>query len=398
MAKCGALLELMIPYGKHHINKDDIRAVIKVLKSNNLTQGPLINIFERAIAKYVGAKYAVAVASCTAGLHLAAIISNIKKGKTLLTSPITFVSTANSSLFCGGKTIFADTDSKINISTEEVSKICSKNKIDAISPVHFGGLPCDMKKLKQIADKYGATIYEDAAHAFGAKFSDGSRVGSCKYSDMTVFSFHPVKSIAMGEGGVITTNNRKIYERLLILRNNGIEKNSDNFINQNKSKGKKIDNPWYYEMQELGYHYRITDIQCALGLSQLKKINRFLIKRKNLAKRYDIELKNLKNCKLIHEGMRDNSSNHLYILNINFKKLGTTRGKLMKSFEEREIGTQVHYIPVPSHPYFKNKNYSKANLPNSYKYYEGALSIPLYYDLSKKQQSHVINQVKKLIG
>jgi len=151
-------------------------------------------------------------------------------------------------------------------------------------------------------------------------------------------------------------------------------------------------------MQELGYHYRITDIQCALGLSQLKKINRFLIKRKNLAKRYDIELKNLKNCKLIHEGMRDNSSNHLYILNIDFKKLGTTRGKLMKSFEAREIGTQVHYIPVPSHPYFKNKNYSKINLPNSYKYYEGALSIPLYYDLSNKQQSHVINQIKKLIG
>jgi len=387
----------MIPYGKHHINKDDIRSVIKVLKSNHLTQGPLIKIFENKIANYVGAKYAVAVSSCTAGLHLSAIVSNLKKNKTLLTSPITFVSTANSSLFCGGKTIFADVDSKINISTEEVNKICSKHKIDAISPVHFGGLPCDMKQLKKIADKHGATIYEDAAHAFGANLSDGSKVGSCKYSDMTVFSFHPVKSIATGEGGIITTNNRKIYERLLILRNSGIEKNEDNFINKNKLKGKKTINPWYYEMQELGYHYRITDIQCALGLSQLKKINRFLIKRKNLAKKYDLEFKNLKNCKIVHEGLRNNSSNHLYVLNIDFKKLGITRGKLMKLFEAKEIGTQVHYIPVPSHPYFKKNNHNTTNLPNSYKYYDGALSIPLYYDLTNKQQAHIINQVKKLI-
>jgi len=266
----------MIPYGKHHVDHHDIKSVIKVLKTDNITQGPLIKTFENAIAKYVGAKYAVAVTSCTAGLHLAAIVSKMEKGKKLLTSPITFVSTANSSLFCGGQTIFADVDSNINISVEEVNKICSKKKINAIAPVHFGGLPCDMKRLKKIADKYKAIIYEDAAHAFGATFSDGYKVGSCRYSDMTVFSFHPVKSIAMGEGGVITTNNKKIYQKLQLLRNNGIEKNNNNFIYKNKFKIKKSDNPWYYEMQELGYHYRITDIQCALGLSQLKKINKFL--------------------------------------------------------------------------------------------------------------------------
>ena len=304
----------MIPYGKHHIDYDDIKSVIKVLKSDNLTQGPLIKTFENAIAKYVGAKYAIVVTSCTAGLHLAAIASKMKKGKTLLTSPITFVSTANSALFCGAKTIFADVDTNINLSVEDVNRICSKNKINAISPVHFGGLPCDMKRLKKIADRYKATIYEDAAHALGATFSNGSKVGSCKYSDMTIFSFHPVKSIAMGEGGVITTNNKKIYEKLLLLRNNGIEKKGSGFIYKNNSKEGKIINPWYYEMQELGYHYRITDIQCALGLSQLKKINKFLTKRKNLAKRYDFELKDLKNCKIIHRGLRDNSSNHLYIL------------------------------------------------------------------------------------
>jgi len=398
LAKCGALAKLMIPYGKHHIDSDDIKSVNKVLRSENLTQGPLIKNFETAISKYVGSKYAVAVSSCTAGMHLAAIVSNMKKGKTLLTSPITFVSTANSSLFCGAKTIFADVDSDINISTQEVYKIFSKKKINALAPVHFGGLPCNMKKLKKIADKHKAIIYEDAVHAFGSTFLDGSRVGSCKYSDMTIFSFHPVKSIATGEGGIITTNNKKIYDKLLLLRNSGIEKNSSNFIYKNKSKENKNTNPWYYEMQELGYHYRITDIQCALGLSQLKKINQFLIKRKQLAKRYDFELKNLKNCKIIQEGLRNNSSNHLYILKINFKKLGVSRGKLMKLFKDKEIGTQVHYIPVPSHPYFKKKGYKYNNLPNSYEYYQGALSIPLYYDLSKKEQSHVIHVVKKLIG
>jgi UDP-4-amino-4,6-dideoxy-N-acetyl-beta-L-altrosamine transaminase len=388
----------MIPYGKHHIDQDDIKSVIKVLKGDHLTQGPLVKTFENAISKYVGVKYAVAVTSCTAGLHLAAIASNMKKGKTLLTSPITFVSTANSSLFCGAQTIFADVDFNVNLSVENVRRICSKNKINAISPVHFGGLPCDMKRLKKIADKHGALVYEDAAHAFGATFPDGSKVGSCKHSDMTVFSFHPVKSIAMGEGGIITTNDKKIFHRLLLLRNSGIERENNNFIYKNKSKEKTIDNPWYYEMQELGYHYRITDIQCALGLSQLKKINKFLNKRKNLAKRYDSELKDLKNCKIIHRGLRNNSSNHLYILKINFKKLGISRGNLMKLFKEKEIGTQVHYIPVTSHPYFRNKGYDKSNLPNSYEYYEGALSIPLYYDLTRKQQTHVIDQVKKLIG
>jgi len=382
----------MIPYGKHHIDYEDIKSVTKVLKSDNLTQGPLIKTFENAISKYVGVRYAVAVTSCTAGLHLAAMVSKMQKGKTLLTSPITFVSTANSSIFCGAKTIFADVDNNINISVKDVDLICSKKKINAIAPVHFGGLPCDMKRLKKIADKYKAIIYEDAAHAFGATFPDGSKVGSCKYSDMTVFSFHPVKSIAMGEGGIITTNNIKIYQKLLLLRNNGIEKN------KNKFKEKKFDNPWYYEMQELGYHYRITDIQCALGLSQLKKINKFLAKRRNIAKRYDFELKDLRNCEIIHKNLRGHSSNHLYILKVNFRKLGISRTELMKLFRKKEIGTQVHYIPVTSQPYFKNKGYNKNNLPNSYSYYEGALSIPLYYDLTSKQQNHVINHIKKIIG
>ncbi len=389
----------MIPYGKHHIDEEDIKSVVKVLKSDNLTQGPLISTFESEISKYVGAKYSVVITSCTAGLHLASIISNMKKGKKLLTSPITFVATANSSLFCGAETIFADIDSStINISIDSIKKVILKNKVHAIAPVHFGGLPCDVKKIKEIADKVGAIIYEDAAHAFGASFSDGSKVGSCKYSDMTVFSFHPVKSIATGEGGAITTNNKKIYEKLIRLRNHGLEKNQENFQLKNNFFTNDLSDPWYYEMQELGYNYRITDIQCALGLSQLKKIDKFIKRRRELAKKYDLAFENLKNCEPAQKNMRDLSSNHLYVLKINFTKLGKTRADLMKEFKSAEIITQVHYIPVISHPYFKKKKYKDSNFPNCYNYYNSALSIPLFYDLTDKQQSYVIDQVKKLIG
>ena len=389
----------MIPYGKHHVDEEDIKSVIKVLKSDNLTQGPLIDAFEKEISIYVGAKYSVALTSCTAGLHLAAIVSKINKGKVLLTSPITFVATANSSLYCNGETIFADIDSStINISIDSIKKIISQKKIHAIAPVHFGGLPCNMKKIKEIADEVGAIIYEDAAHAFGASFPDGSKVGSCKYSDMTIFSFHPVKSIATGEGGVVTTNDKYLYERLLSLRNHGIEKNQDNFQSKNNSITNGINNPWYYEMQELGYHYRITDIQCALGLSQLKKIDKFIMKRRELAKKYDLAFENLKNCEPIQKNMRDFSSNHLYILRINFKKLSKTRASLMEELKNVGIMTQVHYIPVILHPYFQKKGYKDDNFSNSYNYYNNALSIPLFYDLTNKEQSHVINQIKKLVG
>ena len=377
----------MIPYGKHHIDEDDIKSVIKVLKGDNLTQGPLISAFENEISKYVGAKYSVAVTSCTAGLHLASIVSKMSKGKKLLTSPITFVATANSSLYCGAETIFADVDSStINISAENIKKVILKNKIQAIAPVHFGGLPCDMKKIKQIASKINAIVYEDAAQAFGATFPDGSKVGSCRYSDMTVFSFHPVKTIATGEGGVITTNDKKLYEKLLRLRNHGIEKNQNNFQLKKNLFEDELNNSWYYEMQELGYNYRITDIQCALGLSQLKKVDKFIARRKHLAKKYDLAFENFKYCRPIQKNMRDRSSNHLYILKIDFRKLGKSRKILMEELKKAEIITQVHYIPVISHPYFQKKNYKKKDFPNSYDYYNSALSIPLFYDLTDKQQ------------
>ncbi len=385
----------MIPYGKHHIDKEDIKSVVRVLKSKNLTQGPFVDLFEKKIAKFVGAKYCVAVSSCSAGLHLAAIVSKLNKKKKLLTSPITFVSTANSSSFSGGNVVFADVEeSTANLSVKSLTKEIKKNKIQAIAPVHFGGLPCDMKKIKKIANKARAFVFEDAAHSFGAKYKNNKRVGSCCFSDMTVFSFHPVKSIAAGEGGAITTNNKNIYEKLKVLRNHGLEKNNRNFSIKNS----KAIGPWYYEMQQLGYNYRITDIQCALGISQLNKINKFLNRRKLLANRYDKAFKNLKNCTPLQQGLRNKSSNHLYILKINFKKIKKTKAKLMKQFLKSGIVTQVHYIPVFIHPYYKNKYKNKKKYLNSINFYNSALSIPLFYDLSDKEQRYVIKKVKKLIG
>jgi len=382
----------MIPYGRHHIDKEDLLAVKKVLKSNFLTQGPLINKFEKLISKYVGSKYAVVVSSCTAGLHLASIISNNTKGKKLLTSPISFASTANSSIFTGGDVVFADIEEDTgNISIKSISEALKKNKINSISPVHFGGLPCEMISINKLRKKNKITIYEDAAHAFGAKYDVKTKVGSCKYSDMTVFSFHPVKSIAMGEGGCVTTNNKKIYERLSRLRNHGIEKQKGNFFVTNRR-----DHPWYYEMQELGYHYRATDIQCALGISQLKKINKFLSKRRELAKKYDAAFREMKNAKPLQFNKRDLSSNHLYVLLIDFKKISKTRSDIMHALRKVGIITQVHYIPINHHPFYRKLNLKK-KLTQAENYYEKALSLPIFYDLKDKEQKHIIYHIKKLI-
>ena len=382
----------MIPYGRHHIDKDDLLAVNKVLKSNFLTQGPLIKKFENLISKFVGSKYAVVVSSCTAGLHLASIISKNTNGKKLLTSPISFVSTANSSLFTGGNVIFADIEKETgNISIESMKKILKKNKINSISPVHFGGLPCDMISINRLRKKNKIIVYEDAAHSFGAKYDKKNRVGSCKYSDMTVFSFHPVKSIATGEGGCITTNNKKIYDRLIKLRSHGIEKEEKNFyLKSQKNK------PWYYEMQELGYHYRSTDIQCALGISQLKKINKFLIKRKKIAKYYDYEFSGLKNATPLQIHKRDYSSNHLYFLLINFKKINMTRTELINKLRKVGINTQVHYIPITHHPFYKKMNF-KNELIQTENYYKKALSIPIFYDLKVKELQYIVHHIKRII-
>tara|TARA_B100000029_G_scaffold515689_1_gene623993 strand:+ start:1592 stop:2764 length:1173 start_codon:yes stop_codon:yes gene_type:complete len=389
----------MIPYGKHYIDTKDIESVKWLLKNSSLTQGPLINKFEKAIAKYVGSKFAVAVSSCTAGLHLSLLATGFKKSNLMVTSPITFVSSANAALYAGGKPLFSDVDEKtINLCPKKLEKkLINNKKIKFVMPVHFGGYPCNMKLISKICKKYNVKVIEDAAHALGANYENGSKVGCCKYSSTTVFSLHPVKTIAAGEGGVITTNNEKIYKKLLRLRSHGINKLNDKFQFKKNAYTKNRFNPWYYEMQELGFHYRITEIQCALAISQLKKINKFINKRKNLSKFYNSKFKNSKKIKPLYNFSNSGSSNHLYIIRINFEQLKISRAEIMHRLKSKGIGSQVHYIPIPDHPYYKKMGFNSSDYPNAQLYYKQALTIPLFYKLSKKQQNYIVQSIKEII-
>jgi len=390
----------MIPYGKHHIDNEDIEAVVSVLKSGQITQGPKIEEFESAIAKYVGANYSVAVSSGTAALHLAGAVSNLGPNNALITSPITFVASANAAFYNRSQVIFADIDFKsINMSSDSLKKVLKSNpKIKVVMPVHFAGLPCEMEVIKNISDKYNLILIEDAAHALGATYDNGKKVGSCCYSDMTIFSFHPVKSIAAGEGGMITTNDEKIYRKLIRLRSHGINKLDDPYELKEQSNTNKIKNPWYYEVQELGFHYRINDIQCALALSQLKKIEKFISKRMAIVKKYDDEFSTMKNIKPFQNFGRKLSSHHLYVVNIDFNSIGKSRAEIMYELRDKDIICQVHYIPLPMHPYFRNLGFNPEEYPNSLNYYNNCLSIPLFYDLTDTQQDYVINTFKELVG
>lgn len=388
----------MIPYGKHFIDEDDIRAVTDVLREGWLTQGPKVAEFEGAIAKYVGAKYAVAVNSGTSALHLCALAAGVGEGNSIITSPITFVASANAALYAGGKVLFADINSSsINIDTGNLMSAANEaENVKAIVPVHFAGMPCDMPVIKDIADKVDAHVIEDAAHALGAKYPDGQMVGCCSHSLMTIFSFHPVKAIAAGEGGVITTNDENIFHRLLRLRSHGINKDTDplHYPQQDEN---GLPAQWYYEMQELGYNFRITDIQCALAISQLNKLNRFIERRKELVEAYDFAFKDSQICKPIQLTGRNTSAHHLYVLRIDFDALGKSRQQLIKELREKNIGTQVHYIPVPMQPVYKQMGFSLDDYPDAKEYYQQALSIPLYYSLTDDEQSYVIDSLKQLL-
>lgn len=390
----------MIPYGKHHIDEEDIQAVVDALRSGALTQGPAVEAFEEAVAKYVGVQYAVAVSSGTAALHLSALAATVGPGRSLITSPITFVASANAALYVGGRVVFADIDQDtINMSPDALKEALEKNlDVRAVIPVHFAGLPCDMPAIKLVADQAGAVVIEDAAHALGSLYPDGQRVGSCAYSLMTIFSFHPVKAIAAGEGGMITTNDEPTYRKLLRLRSHGINKLDDPFQVPEQAETNAMRNPWYYEMQELGFHYRITDIQCGLGLSQFKKLDRFIARRLALVKRYDEAFVGMRNCRPAQNTGRDQSAHHLYVLRIDFDSTGLSRGQLMQELKSRGIGSQVHYIPVPAHPHYRSLGFKPEEYPNAQKYYQEALSIPLFYDLTDDQQEKVVAAVKELVG
>lgn len=378
-----------IPYSRQWLDKKDISEVVKVLKSDWLTQGPKIVDFEKALCKYTGAKYTVCASSATVALHLACLVAGIKKGDEVVTSPITFVATANAVIYCGGKPVFADIqENTVNIDPEEIKKKINK-KTKAIIPVHFAGHPCDLEEIQKIAKQHNLKVIEDASHALGAEYK-GSKIGSCKYSDMTIFSFHPVKSITTGEGGAILTSNKKYYEKLLKLRTHGITKNPKQFINYNS----KSDGDWYYEMQELGFNYRLNDFQAALGILQLKRLDYFIKRRGEIVKIYNQAFKGNKYFDLPIERNYVKSAFHLYPIRLKDKFL-KKRKAIFNQLRKNNIWVQVHYIPVYKQPYYQKLGYSNNLCPRAEKYYKKAITIPLYPKMSGVEIDYVIKSVKE---
>ena len=365
----------MIPYGKQQTDFEDIIAVSEVFYSDFLTTGPKVKEFEDKICNFVGCKYAVAVSSGTAALHLACLATGLKKGDELITTPMTFAASANCALYCNAKPVFADINEQGLIDKDKIKeKINKKTKI--IIPVHYTGLSCEVDEIKKIANKKNLIVIEDGCHALGSRYKD-SKIGDCKYSDMCVFSFHPVKHITTGEGGMITTNSKKLYEKLKALRTHGIV----------KKPGKA---PWYYEIEFLGYNYRITDIQCALGINQLKKIEKFIIKKRGIAEKYNQAFENNEDIEIIKENENQFNSYHLYVIKLKNEK---TRLKLFNYLKEKDIFCQIHYIPVYFHPYYKKLGYKKGLCENSEIFYNKIISLPMYPDLTNEQQDYVIKNI-----
>ncbi|OIO08695.1 UDP-4-amino-4,6-dideoxy-N-acetyl-beta-L-altrosamine transaminase [Candidatus Falkowbacteria bacterium CG1_02_37_44] len=359
----------MLPYGKQYIDKSDISEVVKVLQSDFLTQGPKVKEFEESLAKYCGAKYAVACANGTAALHLAYLAAGIKKGDEAITTPNTFAATANMLMAIGAKPVFCDIRSDTyNIDEENIKKLITK-RTKVIVQVHFAGQSCEMKKIKKIAKKHKLIIIEDACHALGGKY-EGEKIGSCKYSDMAIFSFHPVKSITTGEGGAVLTNNKKYYEKLLSFRSHGIHKDKN---------GKNV-------MVELGYNYRITDIQCALGISQLKKLDKFIKERQRVVKWYEEELGDFKKIILPNVLPENYSSWHIYVIRTAKKN---DRDKLKKYLQDKGIGVNFHYPAVYSHPYYRNNGYKNIRLKNMEEYHTTCITLPCYTQLERKDIKYI---------
>lgn len=380
----------MLGYGHQYIDDSDINAVINVLKSDFLTQGPAIEWFEQEICRITGAKYCVAVSNATAGLHIAVAALSLNAGAEGITTPNTFLSSANCMIYNGIKPVFADIDSQTyNIDPVEIEKLIT-DKTKLLIPVHFAGLSCDMEKISKIAKKDGLHVIEDAAHAIGSQYADGSYVGNCKYSDMTVFSFHPVKTITTGEGGAVTTNNEKLYKKLLMLRSHGTTKDPE-LLTVNPG-------PWYYEMHMLGFNFRMTDMQGALGYSQLQKLPFFKARRREIVAKYNQAFSDMKYLKTPYEPPNICSCFHLYVTQVDFNALGKSRSCVMQELKEKGVGTQVHYIPVPIQPYYKEKfGYKNGDYPKAEAYYEKELSLPLYPGMSDVDVNLVINSIKEVI-
>ena len=373
----------MIPYGRQTIEEDDIQAVVDVLRSDYLTTGPKIAEFEKMVADYVGAKYAVAISNGTSALHAACFAAEIKPGDEVITTPLTFAASANCVLYCGGTPVFADVDPRTyNIDPEDIRrKITDKTK--AIIAVHLAGQPCDMDEIHKIAKKYHLLVIEDGAHALGSVYK-GKKVGTL--SDMTTFSFHPVKPITTGEGGMIVTDNEEFYQKMMLFRSHGITRD-ESLMTRN-------DGPWFYQQLDLGYNYRITDIQCALGCSQMKKLGRFLARRKEIVARYNEAFADCESIVTPYQLPETESGWHLYIVQVK----NCDRRKVFERLREAGIAVNVHYIPVYMHPYYQDHGYKDVHCKNAEEIYSHIISLPLYPTLTEDEQEYVIKNVKKIVG
>ena len=380
----------MIPYAKQSISEEDILAIQTILHSDWLTQGPTIERFEKSVTDYCGAKYGVAISHGTSALHLSCLSLGLAPGDVLWTSTNTFVASANCALYCGASVDFVDIDPKTynmcpHALAKKLEQAKRKGKLPKIViPVHFSGQTCDMRAIKHLASEYHFSIIEDASHAIGASYLK-TKTGSSFYSDITIFSFHPVKLITTGEGGMALTNQPDLYQKLTLLRSHGITRNPAHMIGP-------IDGDWYYQQTALGYNYRMTDIQAALGISQLKQLDKFIERRRYLAKRYTNELQNLALI-LPWQHQKGKSAWHLYVIQV---KDSTKRQEVFNQLRASGINVNVHYIPVHTQPFYQQLGFKRGEYPHAEQYYQRAISLPLYYSLSDKEQDFVIKNIKEI--
>jgi UDP-4-amino-4,6-dideoxy-N-acetyl-beta-L-altrosamine transaminase len=384
----------MIPYGKQDINQSDIEAVIEVLKSDFLTQGPQVPLFEKNVSNYCNAQYGVAVNSATSALHIACLALGLGKDDWLWTSPNSFVASANCGLYCGAKVDFVDIDPKTyNLSVEELKKKLIQAKKDnklpkIVIPVHFAGQSCDMQSIHKLSKEFGFKIIEDASHAIGGKYLN-KPIGGCQYSDITVFSFHPVKIITTAEGGLATTNQQDLAEKMQLFRAHGITRDS-------KLMTKETEGGWYYQQVELGFNYRMNDLQAALGITQMKRLDKFITIRHSLKQRYHELLKDLP---LITPAQSSDSysSLHLYPVQLKLEQISKTQNQIFDELRKSGVGVNLHYIPIHMQPYYQNTGFKKGDFPKVEDYYSRAISIPIYQGLTFEYQDKVVKVLKELL-
>lgn len=384
----------MIPYAHQNISEEDIEAVVKVLRSDFLTQGPMGKQFEEAIAAYCSVSHALATNSATSALQLLYLAMDLGPGDWLWTTPITFVATANCALHCGAQVDFVDIDA----ATYNLCPVALEQKLinaerdgtlpKIVVPVHFSGQSCDMKKIYELGQRYGFKIVEDASHALGGRYKN-KRIGDCNYSDATIFSFHPVKIITTGEGGMIVSNDATLMERVALLRSHGITREEDKMTVPSSG-------PWYYQQLALGFNYRMTDIQAALGLSQFQRLDEFVIQRHLLASYYNEQLSELP-LTLPYQHPNNHSAFHLYVVRLHLNEVICTRVELFKYLQQQGIGANVHYIPVHLQPYYQNLGFRKGMFPIAEQYYDEAISLPMYTGLTPEQQDQVVSALQQIL-